>query len=206
MLHEFWLFVVNVACRYPPLVTGGVIALVIMLYERIRKKVVPRKIFLAVMGSALFLSCFLAWHDEHHNAETLKQDKRELAVSNGALRAQVATKQEEIEHLRDELANRPFAREKAGLKSIREQLGALLSEGDELTKTVCGDPSPTPEQLKACGAAKSKWEQKVEVYLREHLDASFSDRWKHETKHWAGPQLEMGYDTQILSQLISEMK
>ena len=82
MLNEFWLFVVNVAYHYPSLVTGGVIALGIMLYERIRRKNIPWQIFLVVMGSAVFLSCFLAWHDEHHNAEILKQEKFNLTVSS----------------------------------------------------------------------------------------------------------------------------
>jgi hypothetical protein len=206
MAQEFWLFILNVAYHYPSLLTGGVIAVGIMFYERIRKKNISWRTFLNILGFALFLSFFLAWRDEHHNAEVLKQEKSNLTVLNASLQGQIGTKQQEIDRLRDERINRPTAERNLGLRSIREQLGAFLSEGDQLAKTVCGITSSTPTQTETCREAKTNWERKVEQYLEGHLDSSFSVRFKHETKHWAGPQLEMGYATNILSQFISEIK
>jgi hypothetical protein len=107
MPSEFWMFVVNVLANWQTLLTGGFIAATIFLVEHKMNRNVPWKVIGYVLGGALFLSCFLAWHDEHHNAEVLKVEKYNLTSQRNSLQVKVDDKQQEVDHLRDELANRP---------------------------------------------------------------------------------------------------
>jgi hypothetical protein len=106
MPSEFWMFIVNVLSNWQAIVTGGVIAVAILLIEHKINRNLTWKFLWYILGVALFVSCFLAWHDEHHNAEELKVEKSDLISQRNTLQVKVDDKQQEIDHLRDELANR----------------------------------------------------------------------------------------------------
>lgn len=101
------MFIVNVLANWQAIVTGGVIAVVILLIEHRLNRNLTWKVLWYVLGGALFVSCFLAWHDEHHNAEVLKGEKSNLTSDRNVLQAKLDDKQHEVDRLRDALAGRP---------------------------------------------------------------------------------------------------
>ena len=58
---------------------GTVGAMLILLWEKVFKSALHLKTILAVAGFCLFLSCFQAWVDEHHNSEQLIRDKAQIS-------------------------------------------------------------------------------------------------------------------------------
>ena len=78
MANEFWPFAVSVASHWVSLLTGGIIVLTIGVWERLTRKSVPRQLYFAIMGSALFISCFLAWREEHSKTEHLALEFQEV--------------------------------------------------------------------------------------------------------------------------------
>jgi len=109
MPNEIWMFAINVICHWGSLLTGGVIAVAILFIEHWTKKNITWRTFLYAVGTAMFMSCFLAWHDEHHNAAVLKEEKSQLSSEKGVLQCRLDAKQNEIDGLRDELSKRPPA-------------------------------------------------------------------------------------------------
>jgi hypothetical protein len=79
MVNEFWMFVGNVLANWLSTITGGVIATVILLIEHKFNKNVTWKVLWGFLGFGLFVSCFLSWHDEHHNLQQVIAEKADFA-------------------------------------------------------------------------------------------------------------------------------
>jgi hypothetical protein len=96
MLKEFWLFVANVLANWQATVTGGCIGVAILLIEHWTKKSLTWRALWYLLAFGLFMSCFLAWHDEHRNSEVLIMDKADvtakLASCAGDLKAAEAVR------------------------------------------------------------------------------------------------------------------
>jgi hypothetical protein len=80
---------------------GGVLAMLIFMWEKWRKKDVPWKWIAAFFLFCLFVSCFQAWIDEHHNSETIIGEKSKLVSDNWTLQNKLDNKQLEVDWLRD---------------------------------------------------------------------------------------------------------
>jgi acyl transferase domain-containing protein len=81
-------------------------------------------------------------------------------------------KDELIAHYREKLALQPKDKEgvssRARKREIREQLSVFWTEGNQYAES----PASTPESRKAI----AEWAEKVENYLKEHLDSSYATR------------------------------
>src|SRR5438093_9622959 len=107
MANEFWMFAVNVACHWGSLLTSGVIAVAVMIVEHWINRNIAWRNFILIMGLGLFVSCFLAWHDEHSNSEVLKIEKSDLTSQRGILQAKLDAAQSQINQLLSQLSGRP---------------------------------------------------------------------------------------------------
>lgn len=87
MWREFWMFIPNVIEHWAALLTGGVIAFSIFMYEHRKQEAISWRILVTILGVALFISCFLAWHDEHANSETMIKEKSQAYSDLGTCRA-----------------------------------------------------------------------------------------------------------------------
>ena len=79
MLTEFWTFIANVLANWLATVTGGIIAVIILLIEHRTGRSVTWKALWSLLGFGLFVSCFLAWHNEHRNSEVLIKEKASIS-------------------------------------------------------------------------------------------------------------------------------
>ena len=120
------MFLVNVVQHWQSLLTGGLIAMAVFIYEHKKGKSVPWRVLVGIMGLCLFISCYLAWHDEHQNSEALKRDKAKLTSDKGALEARVDEKQNQINQL-------------------LSQLGGGSRKASPATPQVPGEPTSHPE-------------------------------------------------------------
>ncbi len=90
-MSDLGFFLLAMWGKWQALLTGGVLAVLVMLIERVRKKPLSWATFGTIMGIALLWSCFLAWRDEHAtlirltNQERMETDK--LNGDIGELRA-----------------------------------------------------------------------------------------------------------------------
>jgi predicted secreted protein len=201
MFNEILLFLFNVLHHWLALVTGGVIVLLIALYEYKKGKSVPWRRYQFIMGLALFVSCFMAWHDEHHTAEILKLEKSQLTNEKSALQAKLEGKQNEIDLLRDELTKRPAGtddtKERQRRQAIRKQLGKLLGEGNAL-RNAC---DPLDKDMRW-----HNWSSKVERYLANNLGSDYVARFKaieqFNTICWAG----IGQEMDMLDEFIRDFQ
>jgi hypothetical protein len=109
MPNELWMFLVNFFCHWGSLLTSGAFAVLLMIYEHWKNRNITWRNFILIMGLGLFVSCFLAWRDEHHNSEVLKLQKSDLTDKRNVLQARLDASQDEVAHLRDELSRRPPA-------------------------------------------------------------------------------------------------
>jgi hypothetical protein len=75
MSIEIWMFIANVVSHWGSLLTGGLIAVAILAIEHWLNRNITWRTFVYVVGVALFISCFLAWHDEHHNRRSFDCSK-----------------------------------------------------------------------------------------------------------------------------------
>jgi hypothetical protein len=80
---------------------GTVLAMLIFVWERLREKNVSLKWIAAFSLFCLFVSCFQAWIDEHHNSETLIEEKSKLVSEKWSLQNKLDNKQLEVDWLRD---------------------------------------------------------------------------------------------------------
>lgn len=140
MANELWLFFLNVIAHWQALLTGGLLALAILIYEHRNGKNVSWRFLLSLMGMALFVSCFLAWHDEHHNSEVLEHDKSKLTGQRDALQAKLDDKQKENDSLRDELSKRPLM-PKLEIVEPRKSAPPKPIQADELRAVQVAIPS-----------------------------------------------------------------
>jgi hypothetical protein len=134
------------------LMTGGIIALALVLYERITGKEVPLSAYWAVATFTVVAASFLAWREEYLGHEQVKKqlDDREMR------------------------------------RTIRIELGNLMSEGQELVQGYDRGQRPTAEQA-------DNWAERVEHYLREvdqSLVARFRDQSSDDGQVRMGPREE----------------
>jgi hypothetical protein len=80
---------------------GGVVAMLILLWEKWKKKSIQWRWVAAFFLFCLFVSCFQAWIDEHHNAEILIEQKAAKTSEVIVLSAKLESKQVEVDWLRD---------------------------------------------------------------------------------------------------------
>ena len=87
---------------------GTVGAMLILLWEKVFKRALHLKTVLVVAGFCLFLSCFQAWVDEHHNSEQLIRDKAQLSAEREFWRGQSNAK-DDLLRSRDDLLAANFS-------------------------------------------------------------------------------------------------
>ena len=80
---------------------GGVVSMLMLLWEKFRERPIQWRLIGAFFLFCLFVSCFQVWIDEHHNAETLIEQKAKLASENDQLQTKLDNKQNEVDWLRD---------------------------------------------------------------------------------------------------------
>jgi hypothetical protein len=80
---------------------GGVGAVGILIWEKKSEKPIKWGLIFAVFLVCLFVACFQAWIDEHHNAETLITEKSKLTSDSYLLQQKLDAKQSEADWLRD---------------------------------------------------------------------------------------------------------
>ncbi len=75
--------------------------MLILLWEKWKGKPIQWRWIATFFLWCLFVSCYQAWIDEHHNSEALITDKNKLASDNWSLQNKLDTKQGEVDWLRD---------------------------------------------------------------------------------------------------------
>ncbi len=75
--------------------------MLILLWEKYKEKPIQWKWIGAFFLFCLFVSCFQAWIDEHHNSQILVSQKADLAAEKNALNQKLDIKQAEVDWLRD---------------------------------------------------------------------------------------------------------
>jgi hypothetical protein len=95
-----WLFVTDLFHQFL-FYFGGVVAVVILIWEKRSAKPAPWRLIFSLLLACVFLSSFQAWIDEHRNAETLINEKAKLSSANSALQQKLDAKQIEVDWLRD---------------------------------------------------------------------------------------------------------
>jgi hypothetical protein len=112
MLSDLGSFLFALWDHWQALVTGGLIAVVIVLVERRRDKPLSWRSFLIVMGIALLWACFGAWRDEH--------------VERGKIAAGHLTLQENLDELRADI--------KSARNDLRVAEGRIRDKDDLIGK------------------------------------------------------------------------
>jgi len=69
MMPHTWRFICAVAGHWVSLMTGGILALALVLYERITGADVPLSVYWAIAAFTVFAWTFLAWRDEYLGRE-----------------------------------------------------------------------------------------------------------------------------------------
>ena len=85
-------FTFNVMSHWQALVTGGVVTALVGAYQGLTTKQVKPKIYFYVFIIVAFVcSCFLSWHDEHNNTETVIAEKSHLVGLYSSCASDLAT-------------------------------------------------------------------------------------------------------------------
>jgi regulator of replication initiation timing len=143
---------------------------------------------------ALFMYC---------TGEAVYSDHEQLVSANSHLALQNSQLIEENKQLKAkiEIATNEASKDAENRRRIREHLGRLLSEGNEVRNVNCRTSGPQ------CEGPRNQWEQKVERYLKANLDSSYTDRWRTNIVKLGGaPMVEMWGETDLLSRFIVELK
>jgi len=80
---------------------GTVVAMGILVWEKKTGKPISWRRISSFFLFCVFMSCFQAWIDEHHNAETRIGEKAKLSSDNYGLQQKLDAKQAETDWLRD---------------------------------------------------------------------------------------------------------
>ena len=75
---------------------GGVLALVELFMTKWLNTPLEKRLFNVLVVGCLFVACFQAWVDEHHNAEELIKDKSHLAEEKGYWKGQSDAKDQSV--------------------------------------------------------------------------------------------------------------
>jgi len=102
-------FIWAVFHHWTTLMSGGIITVALGIFERFSGKNVPLWVYGMILIFFVFLACYLAWRDERRQSQVNKSKQDEL-----------------IKQLQDQ------AIQKARRKELREQLGELFREGDQI--------------------------------------------------------------------------
>lgn len=180
MMTEFLKFGSEVFSHWQSLLTGGIIAVAILIYESLAKKSLTWRALLYVMGLALLISCFLAWRDEFHRANELNtrlNNNPQLPISN-----------ETAELLRLQKAESE-RREKR--KEMRQIISQNLSQGNALLERI--QLSNMSNEL--VSQKFKDWVMKTETYLGKNLGQDYVVRFRSpegiQTLIPAGPPMSL---------------
>ena len=108
---------------------GGVLALVEMVTLKWLHTPLEKKLFTGLTLLCLFISCFQAWVDEHHNAEELIKDKADIVGQREFWKGQSYAKDEAI-RMRDGLLDQNFTT----LSGTQSSLAQLSNKILDVTK------------------------------------------------------------------------
>jgi cell division protein FtsB len=107
VLHEVWLFIRAVWSHWTTLLTGGVVSVVALALDHFTKVTVPPRVVVALMSVFLLVALFQAWSDQYRDARDKSLAAERLELDKKTLQARLEAKEDEIDHLRDELVRRP---------------------------------------------------------------------------------------------------
>ncbi len=82
-------FIRRVLGHWVSLMTGELIVLLLVLYERISKTVVPISVYVVIAAFTLFVAAYMAWKDEYL-AKGVAQQKLDDRQKRKAIREQLA--------------------------------------------------------------------------------------------------------------------
>jgi hypothetical protein len=166
MANNIWIFIVNVGAHWTTLPLGGVLGMVILLIEHRLKRSLSWKVLWYILGAALFVSCFLAWQDEHHNAEVLKDQKANLTSECNVLQAKLESKQDEINQM---ILVRTTPRSNEATEkvrhSIQDKISRYINTGNSLRTTFTPGYPPSQEKQRAWSGSVDSWHKSIEHYL-----------------------------------------
>jgi hypothetical protein len=80
---------------------GGIVAMAILLWEKGTDRPMQWRWVSAFFLFCVFVACFQGFVDEHHNTQTLIEEKARLVSDNSQLGLKLDAKQSEIDYLRD---------------------------------------------------------------------------------------------------------
>jgi hypothetical protein len=105
MFSDLALFLLALWNHWQALVTGGLLAVAVMLIDRARKQPLSWRTFGIIMGLALLWSCFEAWQEEHTRLVSLKADLTDarlaLSEARGDLKASQTNNAEKDKRIGD---------------------------------------------------------------------------------------------------------
>jgi hypothetical protein len=167
MVNNIWMFLVNVGAHWTTLPLGGVLGMAILLVEHKLKHSLSWKVLWYILAGALFISCFLAWQDEHHNAEVLKDQKADVTSERNVLQAKLESKQDQINQMvvAQSIPRGNEATEKAR-RPIQDKLSRYIDSGNSLrNKFIPGVHYPEKEQHEWALFIQS-WHKDIATYLK----------------------------------------
>jgi septal ring factor EnvC (AmiA/AmiB activator) len=138
---RLWIFVLAVWHHWEPLVLGGVVGVVIFLYEHRKKEPIPWRLIGYIIAAALLVSCFSAWKDQYTSAEW-------RGAEIGRLTTLLQAKNDQIGQLQDELRqkDRPIVLQTT---TDPEIIRLLNQQERELARLKTELPSPKKRALQA---------------------------------------------------------
>ena len=114
---------------------GGIVALLDMLLVKWLDTSIERRLFTGIALACLFIACFQAWIDEHHNSEELIQEKAQIATQEEFWKNQSYTKDDAL-RLRDSL-----------LAQNVTTLGQTQQSMNDLSKKILDVTKPEPLRM-----------------------------------------------------------
>jgi hypothetical protein len=145
-MSEIGLFLWAVLAHWQSYVTGGFITAVLGIYERKTDKTIPWRLYVAIfLVTAGLVAMFYAWHDEHHNAQVLIEEKASVWGSLNTCLADY-----KIEHVKAEFLDQ-HNRSQQGLfnsmqQNLNQQIGVLANSQTAITSLVSQIGRLTPLQ------------------------------------------------------------
>ena len=139
----------------------------ILLLEHYLKRSLSWKVLWYILGAALFVSCFLAWRDEHNNAEILKDQKSALTSERNVLQAKLEGKQDQIEQIISQRA--PTGTDQhieQAHRSAQARIGRFIDAGNALSKQMTPGISVPQYGQQKWSLSVHAWHNSVEAYLK----------------------------------------
>jgi hypothetical protein len=85
-IPDLILFLYTILCYWQGLISGGLVTAAVVLFERLTKYHLKKRAYVGLFVCGfLFVSCFLAWRDEHRRAMNLAFDTVRLKATIEAM-------------------------------------------------------------------------------------------------------------------------